>query len=152
MLSHGRCRLLLECGGPLPQYHPTFLAALLLSGKHAKAAAILQRLTAWLAALRQHTQTDATTEGEAEPLSPLSPGTHVNGTWAAASGACNGAGNSRQLPLPLFSGGMCEGWSQCGRQILEMCHQVICLAHPCPDLRCVALLLVFVQVCHWRSW
>jgi hypothetical protein len=120
MLSHGRCRLLLECGGPLPQYHPTFLAALLLSSKHAMAAAILQRLAAWLAALRQHTQAAAGAEGEAEPLSPLSPGTHVKGAWAAASGARNGAGSSRQLPTPVFSGGLCEGWSPSGRQIEEV--------------------------------
>ena len=129
MLSHGRCRLLLECGGPLPQYHPTFLAALLLSSKHAMAAAILQRLAAWLAALQQHTQAAAGAEGEAEPLSPLSPGTHVNGAWAAASGARNGAGSSRQLPTPVFSGGLCEGWSPSGRQIEEVCQQQICLAH-----------------------
>ena len=46
------CRRLLELSGPLPQYHPTFLAALLLAGRPGAAVAVLQRLTAWLAALR----------------------------------------------------------------------------------------------------
>ena len=66
-------RLLLDCAGPLPQYHPTFLAALLLSGKRAVAAAVFQRLAAWLSALQQ--QADAGLEAAALP--PPSPGVPV---------------------------------------------------------------------------
>ena len=81
--------MLLESGGPLPQYHPCFLAALLLSGKRALAAAVLQHLEAWLAALQQHAQA-----AEADPTSqqPPSPGVHIAG------------GGSSAVATPLFSG------------------------------------------------
>ena len=68
------------------------------------AGAILQRLAAWLAALWQDTQADAAGEGDAEPLSPLSPGAHVNGGWAATSSKRSGAADACQLLPPVFSG------------------------------------------------
>ena len=95
------CRLLLEACGPLPQYHPSFLAALLLAGKPAAAAAILQRLATWLAAL-QAQQREAEVAASAEgsgATPPLSPGAPF-GAVAEQAGAEGGG----ELPPPMFPG------------------------------------------------
>ena len=64
------CRLLLESAGPLPQYHPSFLSALLLAGKRDAAAAVFQRLTLWLAALQQQAEANAVADAGVQPPSP----------------------------------------------------------------------------------
>jgi hypothetical protein len=48
------CSWALAQAGPLPQYHPAMLAALVLAGKAQAAAAVLHALLAWMQALRQH--------------------------------------------------------------------------------------------------
>lgn len=96
-------RLLLESAGPLPQYHPRFLAALLLSGKYTAAAAVLQRLAAWLIALRQHEDT-AKAAGEVALHHPPSPGVHV----ALTAAGSDGNADSSDLPAPLFSSELVE--------------------------------------------
>ncbi|KAL4433701.1 hypothetical protein ABPG75_000142 [Micractinium tetrahymenae] len=81
-------RLLLNCAGPLPQYHPSFLAALLLAGKRGMAAAVFQRLVAWLTALQR--QAEAAALGDAG-VQPPSPGMHM-------------AGVASDQPAPSFAG------------------------------------------------
>jgi hypothetical protein len=92
-------RLLLDAAGPLPQYHPSFLAALLLSGKHKAVSTILGRLEAWLAALRQQSGEGEEAAGDAalqQPASPV-PGAHIAGGDGLAAGMAGG-------PLPSFAG------------------------------------------------
>jgi len=91
-------RLLLARTGPLPQYHPNFLAALLLAGKRTVAAAVFQRLAMWLTALQQQAMASLADAGQ-QPPSP-SPGTHVAGLEAADA---NRSGTG--VPLPMFAGG-----------------------------------------------
>lgn len=102
------CRLLLDVAGPLPQYHPTFLAALLLSGKRGLAAAVLQRLTAWLVALQQHADAGGAS-GDAAASAPPSP--QLGGTPPGASslGGHDGTAGGSDLPTPQFAGGCHHG-------------------------------------------
>lgn len=106
-------RLLLETTGPLPQYHPSFLKALLLAGKFSAAANILWRLCAWVATIKANLVSDGTStiptspalgqrlafQGyepvSADPTPPL-PG--FSGRWLA----CNQAlGNQLRPIIPV---------------------------------------------------
>ena len=104
--------MLLDAAGPLPQYHPTFLAALLLSGKRAMAAAVLQRLAAWLTALRQHAEASGG-EGGTAASQPPSPEEHGSGTSPAVDGLQGSAGGA-ELSAPLFSGASHTGLGDVG--------------------------------------
>lgn len=53
------CRSLWRKSGPLPQYHPAFISALLLGGGLQAAAGILGAIAAWLQAMRRHAEQQA---------------------------------------------------------------------------------------------
>ena len=133
-------RLLLDAAGPLQQYHPTFLAALLLSGKRALAAAVLQRLTAWLAALQQHGECGAA-GGEAAASLPPSPQMSSTPPGAHSLGAHGGgAAGAGDLPTPLFAG-------QSESENTVMC--MACARWAPPRLKLPNPLL---QACLWLTW
>ncbi len=89
--------------GPLPQYHPTFLAALMLSGKRSLAAAVLQRLAAWLTALQQHADAGGTS-GDAAASLPPSPQLVGTPQGASSLGGHDSASGGSELPMPQFAG------------------------------------------------
>ena len=90
--------------GPLPQYHPTFLAALLLSGKRSLAAAVLQRLAAWLTALQQHADAGGSS-GDAAASLPPSPQLVGTPPGASSLGGNESTAGISDLPTPQFAGG-----------------------------------------------
>lgn len=66
-------RWVLERAGPLPQYHPAALAALLLAGRPGAAAAVLGALLAWVRALRQHDAAQCAQQEGGTPLRAAGP-------------------------------------------------------------------------------
>lgn len=59
---------MLQLAGPLPQYHPAVLGALVLAGRLDAALAVLCALLGWLRALRQQQEAAGTAGVEAARL------------------------------------------------------------------------------------